>query len=84
MGKYDKLVNKILQGRSDKNIKFKDLTGLLKHLGFTEHIRGSHHMFRKEGILEKPNIQKSGAKAKGYQVKQIRNLLLKYNLGEHS
>ena len=52
MGKYDKLIDKILTGRSDQNIDFNVLTGLMKHLGFSEHIRGSHHMYRKEGIKE--------------------------------
>jgi len=34
-----------------------------------------------EDIAEKPNIQKSGNKAKPYQVKQVRNIILKYKLG---
>ena len=44
-------------------------------------IKGSHHIFRKAGVEEKPNLQKEGNKAKPYQVKQIRNLILKYKLG---
>lgn len=80
MGKYDKLVFKIVRGTSDANINFEDLCELLKQFGFDERIRGSHHNFRKSGIEEKINIQKDGAKAKPYQVRQIRSILLKYKL----
>ncbi|MDP1774681.1 MAG: hypothetical protein Q8L15_20635 [Methylobacter sp.] len=52
MGKYDKLIDKILRGSSDANIPFDDLQGLLIRLGFDERIRGSHHVYRKEGIEE--------------------------------
>ena len=83
MGKHDKLLDKILRGRSDNNINFNNLTALLKSLGFSEHIRGSHHVYRKAGIKEMPNLQKSGNKAKGYQVKQVRNIILQYHLGDN-
>ncbi len=36
----------------------------------------------KEGIEEILNLQPKGANAKPYQVKQVRNLILKYKLGE--
>ena len=80
MGKYDKLRLKILQGSSDANISFKDLCELMKRLGFEERIRGSHHIFRKEGIEEKPNLQSDNAKAKPYQIRGIRSILVKYHL----
>ena len=82
MGKFDKLILKVQQGRSDTNINFNDLCNLLKHLGFEERIRGSHHIFRRQGIEDKPNLQEEGSKAKAYQVHQVRNMILKYNLGE--
>ncbi len=81
MGKHEKLLSQILQGTSDANISFEDLCNLLKKLGFDERIRGSHHIFRKEGIIEKINLQRDGSKAKIYQVRQVRNVILKYNLG---
>jgi hypothetical protein len=81
MGKYEKLSLKILQASSDANISFNDLCGLLKKLGFEERVRGSHHIFRKEGVAEKINLQRDDNKAKVYQVRQVRNLILKYNLG---
>lgn len=81
MGKYEKLIFQILSGTSDANIAFSDLINLLQHLGFEMRIKGSHHIFRKVGIEEKPNLQKEGNKAKPYQVKQIQNIILKYKLG---
>ena len=81
MSKYEKLLLRILQGFSDLNIPFGDLCNLLKKLGFDERIRGSHHVFRKEGIVEKINLQRDDSKAKAYQVRQVRNVILKYNLG---
>ena len=81
MGKYDKLIIKILQGESDANISFDELCNLLINLGFEQRIRGSHHIFRKENVDEKINLQRDKNKAKVYQVKQVRNVILKYNLG---
>ncbi len=81
MGKYEKLILQILSGTSDANIKFEDLCNLLKKLGFEMRVRGSHHIFRKEGIVEKINLQREGNKAKPYQVKQVRNVIIKYKLG---
>ncbi len=83
MGKYQKLISTILSGQSDKNIRFQELTHLLKKLGFVERTRGSHHIFRKDNIVEKINLQKEDSYAKPYQVKQIRNIILKYKLMEH-
>jgi len=53
---------------------------VLKYLGFQERIKGSHHIFFKEGIKEILNIQPRETKAKPYQVKQVRNIILKYRL----
>ncbi len=82
MGKYEKLLDRILKGASDTNIAFDDLCNLLRRLGFDERTRGSHHIFRKKGIVEKINLQRDGSKAKVYQVRQTRNIILKYKLGE--
>jgi hypothetical protein len=78
---FEKLLLKILSGKSDANISFNDLCHLLIYLGFDERIKGSHHIYRKEGVDEKINIQKDGNKAKIYQVRQVRNMILKYKLG---
>ena len=81
MSKNEKLLIKILSGVSDANIPFNDLLNLLGNLGFEKRIRGSHHTFRKNGIIEKINLQQDGDKAKPYQIKQVRNVIVKYKLG---
>jgi hypothetical protein len=81
MSQQDKLLVKILLGTSDANIPFDPLCQLLRTLGFDERIRGSHHIFSKEDIEEILNLQSKQGKAKVYQVKQVRNLILKYQLG---
>ena len=82
MSKFDKLLQKILSGGSDANIDFVELCNLLSVLGFTERVKGSHHIFTKDGIEEIINLQSVGNKAKAYQVKQVRNLILKYKLNK--
>jgi predicted RNA binding protein YcfA (HicA-like mRNA interferase family) len=77
----DKFLERILRGTSDANISFDQMCQLLRRLGFDERIRGSHHIFSKDGIEEILNLQPKGAKAKPYQVKQVRNVILKYRLG---
>ena len=82
MGKFDKLIQKILRGTSDANIGFDDLCDLLRKLGFQERVRGSHHVFRKQGVEDKINLQRDGSKAKPYQVRQVRSVLFRYRLFE--
>lgn len=82
MDKYKKLLMKVLSGTSDANISFDDLCGLLLKIGFESRVRGSHHLFRKKGIEEKINLQSEGTKAKVYQVRQVRSLILRYSLGD--
>lgn len=53
---------------------------MLKWLGFEERIRGSHHIFRKQGIRELINLQHDGNKAKVYQIRQVRQIILRYRL----
>lgn len=81
MGKDEKILESILRGVSDANIPFARMCHLLIKLGFEERIRGSHHIFTKDGVEEIINLQAKSSKAKSYQVKQARNLILKYNLG---
>jgi hypothetical protein len=83
MTRAEKTLEKVLRGTSDANIAFKDLLKLLKRLGFTERVRGSHHIFARAGLEEILNLQTKGAKAKPYQVKQVRHVILKYQLAEN-
>ena len=82
MGKYEKLLLQVLRGSSDANIAFDDLCQLVRRLGFEESIRGSHHNFRKASVEQKINLQKDGSKAKAYQVKQVRAVIVDNKLGE--
>ena len=82
MSKIDKILNTILSGTSDSNIDFYKLRTLLMHFGFQERIKGSHHIFTKNGIEEIINIQPKGKLSKPYQVKQVREIIVKYKLGK--
>ncbi len=84
MSQQDKLLLKILLGNSDINIPFDQLRQLLRSLGFTERINGSHHIFTQSGIEDILNLQPKKGKAKAYQVKQVRNVIIKYQLGEQN
>jgi len=81
MSESEKLLFHILRGTSDANIPFDGMRTLLQHLGF-QRTRGDHHIFTREGVEEILNLQPgSGSKAKPYQVKQVRRVILKYRLG---
>jgi hypothetical protein len=71
----------VLRGTSDANIPFDGLLHLLKEFGFEERIRGSHHIFTRTGVEEILNLQPKGSHAKPYQVKQVRQVILRYKLG---
>ncbi len=81
MRKHHKLLVQVLRGTHDTDISFSELRNLLHHLGFSERVHGSHHIFIKEGVEEILNLQPKGAEAKPYQVKQVRKVILKYGLG---
>jgi len=80
MGKFEKLLLKLLRGTSDGNFSFDELRSLILTLGFDERISSSHHIYSKTGIDEIINIQPKQGKAKPYQVKQVRNLVINYKL----
>ena len=81
MGTFEKLLYSILCGTKDSNISFNDLRKVLETFGFECRIKGDHYIYTKEGVDEIINIQPQGNKAKPYQVKQVRNLILKYKYG---
>ena len=80
MSRDDGLRAKILGGRSDANIRFEELRSFLLGLGFTERVRGSHRIFRREGVRELINLQRDGSQAKPYQVRQVRQVILRNRL----
>ena len=76
----NKILYTVLRGNQDSNIKFSDLQKLLSALGFSCRIKGDHFIYTKNDVNEIVNIQPNGNKSKPYQVKQIRNIILKYKL----
>ena len=81
MSQQDNLLLSILSGVRDKNIRFADLRTVLERLGFQCRIKGDHFIYTKDGVEEIINIQPEGNQAKPYQVKQIRGIILRYQMG---
>ncbi len=81
MNQHERLLQAILGGRSDADIRVADLRSLMQDLGFEERKRGSHHLFSKAGIVEIFNLLSRGVHVRPYQVRQVRNIVLKYRMG---
>jgi len=75
-----KLLARILVAQSDAKVRFSELRGLLHPLGFSERIRGSHFIYARDQVDEIINLQPKAGKAKPYQVRQVRAIILKYGL----
>jgi hypothetical protein len=82
MARYEKFMKRLMSGQADTDIAFSELCALLWRLGFVERTHGDHHVFTHDGMAEIINLQPLNAKAKPYQVKQVRNLIRKYHLDE--
>jgi predicted RNA binding protein YcfA (HicA-like mRNA interferase family) len=80
----ESILLQVLRGSSDANIRFSELRGLLSRLGFAERIKGSHHIFTREGVAEILNLQPQNSLAKPYQVKQVRRILIRYKLAQET
>ena len=78
MSQLEKLFLSILMSAKGKSIPFSDLCKLLIELGFECRQKGSHHIFYRDEVEEIINLQSLKGKAKPYQVKQVRNIILKY------
>ncbi len=76
----EKILEKLLRGESDTNIRFEELIHLLQVKGFRMRVSGSHHIFTRTGVMQRINLQRDGAKAKPYQVRQVRRILTDYKL----
>ena len=84
MTRHAKLLARLLSGTADQAFRFDDLCTVLRRLGFAERQRGgSHHIFAREGVAEILNLQpRGGGQAKPYQVRQVRDVVVKYGLAE--
>jgi hypothetical protein len=71
---------RVVESREDANVRLRDLCNLLRALDFAERVRGSHHIFSAASVEELLNLQSDGPDAKPYQVRQVRRIILKYNL----
>jgi hypothetical protein len=76
MSRPAKTLDKVLRGNADANLAFDDLVGLLRWLGFDERVKGGHHIFTRDGVAEILNLQPRAGKAKPYQVKQVREVII--------
>ena len=81
MSQYQKALLAILSGTQDASIAFADLQVVLDRLGFQLRIKGDHFIYTKDDVEEIINLQPKGGKAKPYQVKQVRQIILRYQLG---
>jgi hypothetical protein len=62
------ILQKVLSGLSDQNIRFADLQNLLLSFEFEERIKGDHHIYSRSGIVEIINLQSlRNGKAKPYR-----------------
>ncbi|MAX59315.1 MAG: toxin HicA [Chloroflexi bacterium] len=82
--RYDRLIRRILSGSFCRNLRFDELRQLLLHLGFEERTRGSHYIFVKVGVEERHHHQRDDGQAKPYQVRQVRSVILKYQIRGNS
>ena len=81
MSQYQKALLAILSGTKDAGIAFADLQAVLDRLGFQLRTKGDHFIYIKDSVEEIINLQPKVGKAKPYQVKQVRQIILKYHLG---
>jgi hypothetical protein len=80
MTRHNTVLQHVLSGTADANIRFTDLCNLLEALGFEARIRGAHHIYFRAGIPEIINIQPRGSSAKPYQVRQVRGIIVRHRL----
>ena len=80
MSRFNKLLTRLLTGAADRAFDFDDLCTVLLKLGFTRRVRGGHHIFTRDGIRDILNIQSRRGLAKPYQVRQVRDLIVRHGL----
>jgi len=77
--KKRKLPRKLLSG--SKNIRFSEAVICAKAFGFhLSRINGDHHIYVHSEVPELVNLQDVGGKAKPYQVRQLLQIIERYNL----
>ncbi len=84
MGRLRKLLERVRRNPFD--VRFDDLVRLVEAAGYVERKRGggtSHKIFRHPDRPELPliNLQASRGRAKGYQVRQVLDVMDEFGLG---
>jgi predicted RNA binding protein YcfA (HicA-like mRNA interferase family) len=71
----------LLDARRDYGHRFADVVGFLRATGWAERTKGSHRIFARPGIPVLLNLQpERDGKAKAYQNRQLRQVLLRFGL----
>ena len=79
MSKRRKILAKILAG--SRNVAFNDVVRLVEGFGFRlSRVSGSHHIFVHPSTTELLNLQNVNGHAKPYQIRQLMDLVERYNL----
>lgn len=74
-----KLLEKAISG--SKNIRFNEAVLLVEAFGFRlARVSGSHHIFVHPKVSQLINMQNVKGKAKPYQIRQLLDLVERYNL----
>ena len=77
--KKRKLLQKLLS--ASKNIRFSEATACAEAFGFRlSRIKGSHHIYVHPEVRELINLQDVNGQAKPYQVRQLLQVIERYNL----
>ena len=77
--KRRKLLEKALAG--SKDIRFSEAVALAEGFGFhLSRVSGSHHIFTHPKVRELVNLQNVSGKAKPYQIRQLLQLVERYDL----
>lgn len=80
VGRIRRTWERVINGEADANLDFDDVITLLMALGFRQRVRGSHHALMRPKLDRPLTLQRAGNKAKPYQVRQVRAVILAYNL----
>lgn len=77
--KKRKLLQKLISG--SKNVRFSEAVTCAESFGFhLDKISGSHHIYIHPDVPELLNLQNVKGKAKPYQIRQLLEIVERYNL----
>jgi hypothetical protein len=77
----EKTKTALLDAARDYSHRFADVVHFLEATGWNLRLKGSHHIFTPPGLPALLNLQpERNGKAKGYQVRQIRQALIRFHL----